>query len=53
MARGQNDPSDPPEETTTEPVTETEVRDWLATQFEGTNSRYGFDVTAKFDGSVS
>jgi len=34
-------------------VTETEVRDWLATQFEGTNSRYGFDVTAKFDGLVS
>jgi hypothetical protein len=33
-------------------VTEAAVRDWLVDQFEGTNSRYGFDVTGKFDGSV-
>jgi len=33
-------------------VTETEVREWLSDQFETTNSRYGFDVTATFDGSI-
>jgi hypothetical protein len=33
-------------------VTEADVRAWLTDQFEGTNSRYGFDVTATFDGSV-
>lgn len=35
------------------PVTESDVRGWLTDQFDETNSRYGFDVTAKFDGSVS
>jgi hypothetical protein len=33
-------------------VTETDVRDWLSEQFTETDSRYGFDVTATFDGSV-
>jgi len=33
-------------------VTETEVRGWLSDQFEATDSRYGFDVTATFDGSI-
>lgn len=33
-------------------VTEAEVREWLAGQFAETDSRYGFDVTATFDGSV-
>lgn len=33
-------------------VAEADVRDWLAGQFESTDSRYGFDVTATFDGSV-
>lgn len=40
------DPARPPE------VTETDVRDWLSEQFTETDSRYGFDVTATFDGSV-
>ncbi|PSP32109.1 hypothetical protein BRC64_07710 [Halobacteriales archaeon QH_10_67_22] len=38
-----------PEPTT---VTEPDVRNWLTDQFEETDSRYGFDVTGKFDGSV-
>jgi hypothetical protein len=29
-----------------------QVHEWLEQQFEQTNSRYGFDVTAKFDGSI-
>lgn len=29
------------------------VHEWLAENMDGGNSRYGFDVTAKFDGSVS
>jgi hypothetical protein len=33
-------------------VTEADVRAWLDDQFEASNSRYGFDVTAMFDGSV-
>jgi hypothetical protein len=33
-------------------VTETDVREWLSDQFAATDSRYGFDVTATFDGSV-
>ncbi|MDG5775542.1 hypothetical protein VB773_06825 [Haloarculaceae archaeon H-GB2-1] len=28
------------------------VHDWLSDRFDATNSRYGFDVTAKFDDSV-
>jgi hypothetical protein len=33
-------------------VTEADVREWLTEQFEATDSRYGFDVTATFDGTV-
>jgi len=33
-------------------VTEAEVREWLSDQFDATDSRYGFDVTATFDGTV-
>jgi len=33
-------------------VTEPQVRAWLSDQFTATDSRYGFDVTATFDGSV-
>jgi len=33
-------------------VTEAEVRGWLSDQFDETDSRYGFDVTATFDGTV-
>lgn len=40
------DPVRPPE------VTEDHVREWLSDQFTETDSRYGFDVTATFDGSV-
>lgn len=33
-------------------VTEEAVRTWLTDRLDGSDSRYGFDVTAKFDGSV-
>jgi hypothetical protein len=33
-------------------VTEPQVRAWLSDQFTATDSRYGFDVTATFDGSI-
>jgi hypothetical protein len=33
-------------------VTEADVRQWLVEQFDATDSRYGFDVTATFDGSI-
>ena len=33
-------------------VTEADVREWLSDQFAATDSRYGFDVTATFDGSI-
>jgi hypothetical protein len=38
--------------TTTTP-TEREVHDWLERDLEGTRSRYAFDVTAKFDDTVT
>jgi len=34
-------------------LTQEEAHRWLRESFEGMNSRYGFDVTATFDGSVS
>ncbi len=34
-------------------LSEASVHDWLRASFEGGASRYGFDVTATFDGSVS
>jgi|AntDeeMetagen285_2_1112576.scaffolds.fasta_scaffold14009_2 hypothetical protein len=33
--------------------TDTSVHQWLHENLEDTNSQYGFDVTAKFDGTVS
>jgi hypothetical protein len=54
--------STPPAEPTSEPdpepaddpveLTETDVHEWLEGQFDDSGSRYGFDVTAKFDGTV-
>ncbi|WP_226011979.1 DUF7500 family protein [Halomicrobium salinisoli] len=34
-------------------LTDASVHEWLEDRFAENNSRYGFDVTAKFDGSVS
>jgi hypothetical protein len=34
-------------------LTEEDVRSWMTDQFEDSNSRYGFDVTAMFDGSIN
>lgn len=34
-------------------LTEEDVHDWLREHFEGRQSRYAFDVTATFEGSVS
>jgi len=49
-------PSEPQTEPRAEPaqseLTERRVHEWLHTEFEGNNSRYGFDVTGKFDGAV-
>ena len=36
-----------------QPVSDASVHEWLHDHFDETNSRYGFDVTAKFDGGVS
>jgi hypothetical protein len=35
-----------------ETLTQEQVHEWLRESFEGNSSRYGFDVTATFDGSV-
>lgn len=35
------------------PLTEREVHDWIQQDLAGTRSRYSFDVTAKFDDSVT
>lgn len=40
-------------ESTPSELTQEEVHQWLRESFEGPGSRYGFDVTATFDGSVS
>ncbi|MHB9287182.1 hypothetical protein ACKVMT_09090 [Halobacteriales archaeon Cl-PHB] len=55
---GQSKPDEP--RTAPEPghspgpeLSEASVHDWLRESFEGGASRYGFDVTATFDGSVS
>jgi len=50
-------PAPEPEPDPVEPEPEPEfsadaVHEWLAEDFEATGSRYGFDVTGKFDGSV-
>jgi len=45
---------DPATEPTPEPaeLTEGDVHEFLATQFADSGSRYGFDITATFDGSI-
>lgn len=43
---------DPDPSGTAGPVAERDVRRWLAAQFDESDSRYGFDVTATFDGTV-
>jgi hypothetical protein len=45
------DPEPAPEPETPE-FTDANVHEWLAEQMAESNSRYGFDVTAKFDGNV-
>jgi len=46
------EPSSPPEPEA--PALDSDaVHDWLADDVEGVSSRYGFDVTATFDGSVA
>ncbi|WP_424000828.1 DUF7500 family protein [Haloarcula salina] len=48
-----SDPSDTPQEDPPEPeFTDANVHQWLAEQMADSNARYGFDVTAKFDGEV-
>lgn len=42
-------PTEPPETG----VDEDEVRRWIADYVSGSRSQYGFDITAKFEGSVS
>ncbi len=48
-ARADEPPRQPPEPA----FTDASVHEWLYENLDETNSRYGFDVTAKFDGSVS
>ena len=53
----ERDPSPDPTATAGSPqspetLTQEQVHEWLRESFEGNSSRYGFDVTATFDGSV-
>lgn len=43
---------EPEPRTETPEFTDANVHEWLATQMADSNARYGFDVTAKFDGNV-
>ncbi|QLH79354.1 hypothetical protein HZS55_19545 [Halosimplex rubrum] len=47
-------PPEPAAEPAAEPpeLTEADVHEFLATQFSDSGSRYGFDITATFDGSI-
>ena len=51
----QPSPQSQPEQTdsTATELDQEQVHQWLRESFEGPGSRYGFDVTATFDGSVS
>jgi len=48
-------PEEPPETTKSSPtrLTEPVVHEWLRESFANSDARYGFDVTASFDGTVS
>lgn len=47
------EPEPEPAKQTTPELTAQSVHDWLSDDLDGSNSRYGFDITAAFDGSVS
>ncbi len=47
------DPQPEQSESTVAELDQEHVHQWLRESFEGPGSRYGFDVTATFDGSVS
>jgi len=47
-----SDPEPEPEPDDTPEFTDASVHEWLAEQLEASNARYGFDMTAKFDGNV-
>lgn len=48
------DPEPEPDRTSdSSELTAAEVHEWLSADLDASNSRYGFDVTASFDGSVS
>ncbi|QGN07198.1 hypothetical protein Hrd1104_07720 [Halorhabdus sp. CBA1104] len=53
----QSDETDPPsattEQTDSQELTEADIEAWLRESFKSANSRYGFHVTATFDGRVS
>ncbi|WP_324756130.1 DUF7500 family protein [Haloarcula sp. GH36] len=48
----QPEPTPEPEPDPTPEFTDANVHEWLAEQMDDSNARYGFDVTAKFDGEV-
>lgn len=52
IADGEDEPAEVTGHDRPAEVTEGDVREWLVDQFEESNSRYGFDVTGMFDGSV-
>lgn len=52
QTQSQSQPNPAPERAPEPELTEQRVHDWLEAEFDGANSRYGFDVTAKFDGPV-
>ena len=47
-----DDAQQAPQEAAAPEFTDSNVHEWLAEQLEESNARYGFDVTAKFDGGV-
>lgn len=54
---GESPPQSPPRQSpepaaATPELTRQAVHEFLATEFEGSGSRYGFDITATFDGAV-
>ena len=54
VSQSQPSPEPSPDRARSQPAfTDTSVHQWLHENLEDTNSQYGFDVTAKFDGTVS